>query len=681
MTDALQSTYDEDVVVIGRDDISNYNPAQVLPEPPEEIKKIRSWLQPTDYAHASGEYRKHLTSHMPGTGSWLTLSATYKEWLSGSDHATLWIKGIPGSGKSVVAAHLIDLLSHSYPGQPVLYFFFRQIIDANHEPRALLRDWLDQVVDYSPPLQKELKALIEDKRSLESLSRDDLWSYVRLAVKNLSDRVFCVADALDEMDKGNDEFLQSLASFGESMHGKVKVLITSRPTPLIENSLRKLNILRLRLEEDMVDSDIASFVDSGLRSSELSAADQLLVRKAIPGHANGIFLYAKLAMDAFLEPGARAEVVLRALPVDLHAMYTKLLRQHADRSGVSQDIQLLILQWVTHATRPLRLLELAEIVRISYLRDRESDERLDLQAAKDLVRAAAGPLLEVLPNETVCVIHHSFTEYLKHTDRYENNSGYPILWFGATHARLALTCIQYLQAGCLDSMNAALNELDGSDSDDAFMESGGFDVHRSNTVNKDQRVKLQYPFYAYALDFWHFHVEKSCSAGFLQDDINIALEELFTKTAQSTTWLQFHWAESANACKGISGLHIAARFGLTGFARHLQSRKINVDAVDKFGKTPLWWAAALGHADVMEFLLQCGADPDIYEKARGLRPLHEAASNNHAGAVRILLEAGVDPLTPKAREDPGRRCGNAPITRGHTPLMVRELSPAVHDLD
>ena len=248
---------------------------------------------------------------MPGTGSWLTSSATYNRWLHGSELGTLWIKGIPGSGKSVVAAHLIDTLTKAYPGEPVLYFFYRQIIDANHEPSALLRDWLDQVLDYSPPLQNELKELIESNRSLKSLAMDDLWGYLRLAVTNLSERAFCIADALDEMDQGNDEFLESLSKFADCMPSKVKVIMTSRPIPAIETSLRKINLLRLRLEERMVDTDISSYVERGLRSSKFSTADQNLVREAIPGRANVIFLYAKLAMHLFLEPCSIADKVMR----------------------------------------------------------------------------------------------------------------------------------------------------------------------------------------------------------------------------------------------------------------------------------------------------------------------------------------------------------------------------------
>ncbi|KAJ4347456.1 hypothetical protein N0V95_005418 [Ascochyta clinopodiicola] len=259
-------TEDEDIVVVDRDDISNYNAEQILPESPQEIEKIRSWLQATEYAHQSGEFRKHLASHMQGTGIWLTKSAAYISWLNDENHGLLWIKGIPGSGKSVVAAHLIRHLKEFHT--PVLYFFFRQIIDANHEPAALLRDWLDQVLDYSPPLQSELKEFLKKKRSLSSVSMDDLWGFLRLALKSLPSNSFCVADALDEMDSGNEGFLRSLAEFGQWMPSKVKLLITSRPVPAIEATLRRFNLLQLSLEEKLVDTDISRINKRGSGSED-----------------------------------------------------------------------------------------------------------------------------------------------------------------------------------------------------------------------------------------------------------------------------------------------------------------------------------------------------------------------------------------------------------------------------
>ena len=58
---------DPEAVIIDRDDVSNYNPDNILPKSTNEIEKIRKWLEPTSYFVAGGEFRKHLISHAPGT--------------------------------------------------------------------------------------------------------------------------------------------------------------------------------------------------------------------------------------------------------------------------------------------------------------------------------------------------------------------------------------------------------------------------------------------------------------------------------------------------------------------------------------------------------------------------------------------------------------------------------------
>ncbi|KAL5433594.1 hypothetical protein PMIN07_009971 [Paraphaeosphaeria minitans] len=669
------STASDNAVVIYRDDVSNYNPENVLPESPEEVRKIRSWLKPTDYELDSGEFRKHLASHVPGTGAWLTSSHTYRSWRQSTKDGLLWIKGIPGSGKSVLAAHLVDALAQSEPDTHVLYFFFRQIIDANHEPAALLRDWLDQVLILSPPLQKRLKELIETGRSIDSITMEDHWFNLKLAIKGLAGKVFCVADALDEMDHGHDEFLLNLAAFSQWKPHKAKVLITSRPVSAVEMPLRNSELLSIRLLERDVDVDIETYVNHSLRSTKIGSSDQALIRNAIPGRANGLFLYAKLALDAFLETGARIKDVLKALPLDLHDMYTRLLREHATRSGVPEDIQMLILQWVTHATRPLRLLELAEMLNTTYRTDSDGD----LKAQKDLVRAATGPLLEILPDETVCVCHHSFTEYLKCEAREEGEDGYPVLHFGPTHGSLAMACLTHLQSGCLDSVKVSRDHDVGTENYSFF--------RKKPDTGDEQQIRLRYPFLQYALTSWYIHVSRSASANFPQGSLNTLIHRFLENAANRKAWLklQGHNVHSTTA------LHIGAQYGLCNYAQYLIDNGADIHSRDGSSKTPLYLAASSGHAAVVRKLICAGAEPDAADEQNGLKPLHAAASENRAEAIGALLEAGVDPLTEKTIEDPGNWCGNAPRSVGHTPLMyacenghleaLNAFMPFIHDLD
>ncbi|KAI1073134.1 hypothetical protein LB507_009093 [Fusarium sp. FIESC RH6] len=115
---------------------------------PELVAQLREWLQPTDYLADSGEYRRHLLSQAPGTGLWICKTEEYRKWHGSPDHGSLWIKGVPGAGKSVMAASLIQHLKVT-ENCPVLFFFFRNIVAANFSPRALIQDWLAQLLPYS----------------------------------------------------------------------------------------------------------------------------------------------------------------------------------------------------------------------------------------------------------------------------------------------------------------------------------------------------------------------------------------------------------------------------------------------------------------------------------------------------------------------------------------------------
>ncbi|KAF2676975.1 ankyrin [Lentithecium fluviatile CBS 122367] len=551
------SSSSEDAVVIDHDDISNYNPAQILPESPDEIKKIRAWLKPTDYALNGGEYRKHLSSYIPGTGVWITSSTTYQEWLEGEEHGMLWIKGIPGSGKSVVAAHLIDELSRTTPRR---------------------------------------------------------WS------------------STSSSDASLTPTMSPLPCYeiGWINPGKVKVLITGRPVPSVEGLLRNCKTLRICLAENMVDMDISRYVEHGLKSSSISSDDRDLIREAIPGRANGLFLYAKLAMDGFLEPTA-------------HSAFGNTCHSPLTPSGARRNIN------VTYHPGVKR----------------------DLKTTKDLVRAAAGPLLEILPNETVSVIHHSFTEYLKCITRSEHDGGYPILRLGATHGRLALACLTYLQTGCLDLVKvpAGTNEGDSELHAWGYDDYGGPSHDYCMTEKERQHLRLKYPFLGYAAANWHIHLTRSAEASYSQAKINAVLDRFFGNTQLTKAWLKIQWPEG-DVSQGITRLHIAVHYGLTEYVRELVARShVDVHAGDAYGKTPLWWAATFGHADVIRILVEAGANPDVDDKIWVLKPLHEVANENHVGAVQALLGAGVDPLTKKTREDPDGQCGNAPRSMGHTPLM------------
>ncbi len=91
-------------------------------------------------------------------------------------------------------------------------------------------------------------------------------------------------------------------------------------------------------------------------------------------------------------------------------------------------------------------------------------------------------------------------------------------------------------------------------------------------------------------------------------------------------------------------LHQAARLGdLSAVRAHLYSGT-PVDLNYHGGPTALHCAAYRGHAEVVNALLEAGADPNARESAVGsYTPLHYATRSGQVEVVRVLLEYGADP--------------------------------------
>jgi ankyrin repeat protein len=72
-----------------------------------------------------------------------------------------------------------------------------------------------------------------------------------------------------------------------------------------------------------------------------------------------------------------------------------------------------------------------------------------------------------------------------------------------------------------------------------------------------------------------------------------------------------------------------------------ENKDVLVNAKDKYGLTPLHWATAREHTEVVKILLAAGADTEATNNI-GWTPLHYAASWGFTEVVEILLNAGAN---------------------------------------
>ena len=94
--------------------------------------------------------------------------------------------------------------------------------------------------------------------------------------------------------------------------------------------------------------------------------------------------------------------------------------------------------------------------------------------------------------------------------------------------------------------------------------------------------------------------------------------------------------------QGETRLMRAARDGHVSRVNNLLARGAEPNDKDKFGRTPLSWAAMRGHEAVVKLL----ADRDDVEADSkdqwGRTALSHAVENGHVGVVKLLMEKGAD---------------------------------------
>ncbi|TGO57353.1 hypothetical protein BCON_0066g00010 [Botryotinia convoluta] len=525
---------------------------QMLVDEKPDLEEIRKWLNPTDYLASSSEFNRHASSKARNTGEWIRETSQFDQWHSSADHGSIWIKAVPGAGKSVLAASMVQSLSAN-ESIPVLFFFFRQIIETNRTSRGLLRDWMCQLLPFSEALQLNLFEHVKNEQSMESITTAHLRKHLLTGLKILK-RVYCIADALDEMNM-DEEFLSQL------------------------NALRSFRpVIHVSLEEELVKRDISIFVRQRVEQfaeDGINETMQSFIQNTVCERSEGLFLYARLMLDQIAQSIKNKEhsdvsiqEMIAKLPVGLEEMYNRVLIDHASLTKIHQDIQIIILQLITQSVRPMRLIEIAKAIQDNpHLAKSGRD-------GKEIARSGCGPLLEVMEDGVVQILHHSFTEFLLDANRTTHKllkvPQFPVVDPKNTHREIVLLCISQLQGGAFSSYPI---------SDDA--ENGGGNGKQFRYDYEDES------FYETLEDFSPGFGLGGWTQRLLENGADVEMRD-------STERTSLFWA--------AKGGHIEV-------VKRLLDAGAEPDIDGYGGLKPLQVAASNNHAGVVKLLLRAGVSP------------------------------------------------------------------------
>ncbi|KAI9774450.1 MAG: hypothetical protein M1839_001733 [Geoglossum umbratile] len=604
----------------------------------EKDLKILNWLTSIDYGPQQSDYIRRRQAE---TGQWFLDSEKFQTWLKASKQ-TLFCPGIPGAGKTIITAIVInDLHIRFFDKQTIgvayIYCNFRQ----RDEQKAhdLLASLLKQLSQERPTLPDTVKDLYDRHKAKRTRPLFDELSKALHTVVAMHSRVFIIVDALDECqlsDGSLTRFLTELLSLQDKCGANL--FATSRPIPEIMGKFERSMSLEIRANK----VDVERYLDGHMfklprfvaRSCELQEKIKSEIAKAV----DGMFLLAQLHLDSLIGKRSPRAIqnALEKLPTGSEG-YDHAYKDAMERikGQLIEQVELAkqVLSWIVCARRPLATLELRHGLAI-----RPSDSELDEQNLSDIVdivSVCAGLVTVDEDSGITRLVHYTTQDYFERTQKK---------WFPDAEDDIAMACVTYLSFRTFGN---------------------GFCATDKEFEERLQSSRL----YDYAARNWGHHAHAASTV--IEQLIQDLLENEANVSAASQAMMASgsYIGYSQRVPRQMTGVHLAAHFGLAGTIIGVLKNGYNPDVRNSYGETPLLWAAQKGHEAVVKLLLaKDGVDINSKDSRWGQTPLSWAAWEGREAVVKLLLEKDGADINSK-----DSNLGQTPLTwaaqRGHEAVV------------
>lgn len=630
-----------------KDGVDRLHERQDNRERREELQTILDWLTPMDYAPQQSDF---IGRRQAGTGQWLLDSAEFQAWLK-TDKQTLCCPGIPGAGKTIITAIVVNDLCARFQndasiGIAYLYCTFRR--QHEQKPEDLLASLLKQLLQEQSTVPDKVKVLYDRHKNERTRPLlDEISKALHSVVSNYS-RVFLCIDALDESqttDGCRTRFLSEIFNLQDKTG--TSLFATSRFIPEIMQSFEGSMSLEIRASND----DVRRYLDGHMsqlpafvgRSPDLQEEIKAEIIKAV----DGMFLLAQLHFGSLI--GKKSPKVVRAalkkLPTGSETYdyaYKDAMERIEEQVADAEELAKQTLSWITCAKRPLTTAELQHAL-ATEIGESEFDEE-NFTDIKDVVSVCAGLVTIDKKSDIIRLVHYTTQEYFQRTWTS---------WFPNAERDIATTCLAYL------SFNTFETEF--------YQTDGAFSARLQSNI-----------LYDYAARNWGCHARGSPEKeiqetilNFLKDSTEVLGAIQAMRISAFTSHFKRRHVNFATNTLGLwvaafyglqeivkvlldtgnsvgtkdsctsTALHAAASNGQEAVIRLLLERNANIDAKNFFRETPLYEAAHNGHDTVVQLLIDSGADIESRDRYRRTA-LHAAAWRGYESTVRMLLERGAN---------------------------------------
>ncbi|KAL6709052.1 hypothetical protein ACN47E_002179 [Coniothyrium glycines] len=616
----------------------------------EERQRILNWLSLDSFEAQQSDL---ISSRQNETGSWFLESPEFKAWAEHGEK-TLFCPGIPGAGKTMIAAITIDHLQRKVQDQDIgiAYVYCSYQRRAEQSVNNLLAAILKQLLHDRPRVTEMLSELhIRHVSRNTKPSEQDLSKSLETVLSSYQ-TVYLVIDALDECI---ERFLgpTSLLTICYDLQktSDFRIMVTSRHTAEIHEKFEGLPQLEVRASS----ADVARYVKGQIHHLPPCIREDSDLQDQVQGKiidaADGMFLLARLHVDSLRDKRTKAKVMTALTNFSkgsnaLEHAYDKARTRIESRLPGDKALAKSALSWISYAQRPLSVTELSHALAVE-----PGDKELNMDnipKVDDLVLVCEGLVTVDRESQIVRLVHYTTQHYLESIrEEWDRHSAY----------KIASTCTTYL---CFDAFRSG-----------------------ARTQSADLKIRLKkHPFVKYCADYWGALVAN------LQEEIceqamDLLLEDHLVSSMSQISFGYPNFEDKDRVpTRSSTGIHLVATLGLHHLAEKLLAQSFQkslsyANEEDARGYTPLACAAFAGHESIVRLLVE-RADVVMRWKRRGPpkhTPLISAARKGHDRVVRLLLSRGDWNVEPDRRDRLGRTALSYAAQEGHRSIVLQLLRP------
>ncbi|RSL58822.1 hypothetical protein CEP54_007587 [Fusarium duplospermum] len=443
---------------------------------------VHNWLRATNTDTDQDRFSKIRADH-PGTGRWLFDHPTFKDWFNPrcpAIHPSLWIKGLPGAGKTILASLVVEEAQKLKPPVSVLFFYCKHNDPEKSSFDALARSFLVQFLKQDKGLLAYLYGKHLDSSEAVLSSSSTLKELLTSAFESC-EGAYIIIDGLDECARKERKaitqwFRNLVETLPNAGPDRLRCLFVSQ-----DDSARKdLNdLVTIDIGAGGNENDIRQY--SLAKASELKDKLRLSEEEAsrfanhVANNAKGMFLMAKLVWTNLLGQTTLAEVEAQVgnnFPKGFNEAYERIMaRIVQEGSPEERKDALWLLGWLVCAKRSLKWHEIQILKSINLDKRSVEVERNRFRVdSKNLCES----LVEIQPDGTLELVHLTAKFFLVENKDYID--------IAAQEIEIACRCIDYLNL-------PAFKEL----------------------PTDDRLLRGEYGFMDYAVLYWIRHLEAGTS--------------------------------------------------------------------------------------------------------------------------------------------------------------------------